>query len=347
MARINRRMVLSETEIQVVHCSNRCVRRANLCGVDPVTGRNCEHRLQWIRDRLAFLAGVYAIDVLSFSVTANQFQVVLRSRPDVVREWSDEEIAVRWWKLFPKRRTKEGDADEPLQMDLQVLCARSTELRPRMSSISWFMRCVSEVIARWANAEDQCTGRFWEGRFKSTLLEDSAAVLGGMIFVDLKGVQTSETSSVEESTCTSLRERLQDLAAVPPEISGSKAELIVATGEQSGWLSPMKCQETNGEPLGRCSADRRRASDWYCANLSLLDYHQLAEWTAACVRSGGSHAILEYPPRAVRGLQLDQTGWLNLISRFSKRRHCAFPRSTISRTGAPGPVAAFAGQSSL
>ena len=37
MARINRREVLAEDEVQVVHCINRCVRRGFLCGDDSVT----------------------------------------------------------------------------------------------------------------------------------------------------------------------------------------------------------------------------------------------------------------------------------------------------------------------
>ena len=37
MARTNRRDVLAAGEIQVVHCINRCVRRAYLCGQDPLT----------------------------------------------------------------------------------------------------------------------------------------------------------------------------------------------------------------------------------------------------------------------------------------------------------------------
>ena len=68
MARVNRREVLSEVEIQVVHCVNRCVRRGFLCGVDELTGKNYEHRRQWMRNRLEFLAGIFAVDVLGFSV---------------------------------------------------------------------------------------------------------------------------------------------------------------------------------------------------------------------------------------------------------------------------------------
>jgi hypothetical protein len=160
MARVNRREVLSDGEIQVVHCVNRCVRRGFLCGVDELTGKNYEHRRQWMRNRLEFLAGIFAADVLGFSVMSNHLHVILRNRPDVVKTWSDAEVARRWWNLFPQRRNKDGSPAEPADTELNHLMANAetlAELRARLSSISWFMRCTSEVIARMANAEDECT----------------------------------------------------------------------------------------------------------------------------------------------------------------------------------------------
>lgn len=41
--------------------------------------------------------------------------------PDVVTPWSDDEIAVPWWNLFPQRRLNDGSAAEPTEFELNQI----------------------------------------------------------------------------------------------------------------------------------------------------------------------------------------------------------------------------------
>ena len=150
MPRIRRRFLIDPAEVGVYHCINRCVRRSFLCGFDQATGRNYDHRKQWIQDRMQFLAGQFGVDVLGFAVMSNHLHVVLRNRPDVIQNWSDAEMARRWWNLFPKRRDREGHPQEPTGSELRMItfdAAQLAEIRQRLSSVSWFMRCLVEPMS--------------------------------------------------------------------------------------------------------------------------------------------------------------------------------------------------------
>lgn len=153
---------------------------AFLCGQDPLTGRSFDHRRSWIRHRLEFLASVFAIDCLTFSVMSNHVHQILRTRPDVAASWSDRQVATRWLTLHPVRRNKNGSPITPtpeeidaIENDPQVLAER----RRRLSDVSWWMRSFSHGIACQANREDGVKGHFWESRYKAKLLLDEAAVL--------------------------------------------------------------------------------------------------------------------------------------------------------------------------
>jgi hypothetical protein len=55
--------IVPPDEVGVNHCMARCVRRAFLHGVDPLTNHDCDYRKEWIRERLELLASVFAIDI--------------------------------------------------------------------------------------------------------------------------------------------------------------------------------------------------------------------------------------------------------------------------------------------
>jgi hypothetical protein len=73
------------------------------------------------------------------------------------------------------------------------------------------MRNLNEYIAHEANKKDKCTGRFWEGRFKSQALLDERAVLACMACVDLKPIRAKIDITPETSQHTSIKQRIHCL----------------------------------------------------------------------------------------------------------------------------------------
>jgi hypothetical protein len=200
-------------EVGIVHAMQRCVRRAFLAGKDPLTGKSFEFRREWIRRRLELLSAVFGLDVLTYAIMSNHLHVVLRTRPDVVKTWSDEEVATRWLKLFPGKRLEEHLGD-PTQWDIQRVCGdakRLKEIRRRLSDVSWFMKALAEPIARLANKQDGCTGRFWEGRFRAQKIVDEAGLLACAMYVDLNPIRSAMAVSPEQSLYTSAYDRILGL----------------------------------------------------------------------------------------------------------------------------------------
>jgi putative transposase len=192
------------------HCISRCVRRAFLCGKDAHTGFDFEHRRQWIVDRIRLLCSVFSVDLCAYAVMSNHYHVVIRIDADAVDRWTDQEVAQRWMQIFTGPRLMHqylGNVDLT-EAELKYVADLFSTWRNRLCDLSWFMRCLNEPIARMANAEDHCTGRFWEGRFKSQALLDARAVLSCMAYVDLNPIRAAMAKTPEQSDYTSIQERI-------------------------------------------------------------------------------------------------------------------------------------------
>ena len=203
------------------HCICRCVRRAFLCGKDR-DGRCYDHRKQWIVDRLALLTSIFAIDIVAYAVMSNHYHVVLHVDRDRAAAWSDEDIMQRWGRLYrgPElfQRQRRGDSLHPAETGR--LKALIQHWRSELCNISRFMACMNYVVALRANREDDCSGRFWEGRFKSQALKDETALLACMAYVDLNPVRAGIAKDLVSSEYTSIRQRIRRLKSRKPSQSG-------------------------------------------------------------------------------------------------------------------------------
>ena len=205
-----RKQLVSLEATPYYHCVSRCVRRAFLCGTDS-EGRSFEHRRGWIEKLMLDQAQVFCIDIAAYAVMSNHFHVVLHVSQQRVRNLTGLEVVQRWHQLYQgtllSQKFERGEVLSASQH--AMLNERIDEWRERLMSISWFMRRLNETVARLANEEDQCTGHFWEGRFKSQALLDEKALAACMAYVDLNPVRAAMAKTPEESEHTSVKKRAE------------------------------------------------------------------------------------------------------------------------------------------
>ncbi len=336
-----RRLLVDPGGSGVFHCTSRCVRRAFLCGRDNYSGRDYEHRRGWIRDRLRELAGLYAVEIHSYSVMSNHVHVVVRTLPGRAAAWGQEEVARRWLRLFPGQSGLRAPGRPPLGVDeaVRALCQDHEKLarcRARLANLSWFMRSLNEPIARRANREDECTGHFWEGRFDCQRLEDAGAVLACMVYVDLNPVRAGLAETPEDSAFTSAQDRAvacrarRQIERAPDQPSPEQARWIAgarATARRDAWLAPLG---GGGSATGPDGVDRPGAADGLrrdaplrpppsMSQLPTIDlerYLELLDWTGRQIRSDKRGSLSADLRPTLERLELDVERWVANVEHF-------------------------------
>ena len=348
MPRTPRAEQFDPNQVCILHLTQRCVRKSFLTGFDENTGKDYSHRREWIRTRMERLASVFGIDVLTYAILSNHLHIVARNRPDVVLEWSDKEVALRWLRIFPGQRIDEHLAD-PTTNAVDTLANDSKRIqviRERLSNPSWFMKALCEPIARLANFQDKVTGHFWEGRFKAQAITDEAGLLACSMYVDLNPIRAAMAATPEESVHTSAYDRIKalsgntiasaavDLVAIETEEAGKilrtstpdqlrkrKADAKKKRGSsilRDAWLSPLTLNE-RGKPGAQTSSSGVRASDKGFLWMNILDYLKLLKWTSK-QRLGSTETTIvpKDLQQILNRIGIDGKMWSDLVWNFKK-----------------------------
>ncbi len=311
----SRKSVIISGEPVVVHCESRCVRRAWLCGWDPLTEKSYEHRRFVIYELLKKYSQVFALELFACSVLHNHYHFVARIDPHMANGWSDEEVVRRWDQVYSVRKVftgVSGDLDEDILKKALARPDLIKEWRSRLCCISWFMKQINEPMARMANKEDGCKGRFWEGRFKCQRLEDEGAVLASMTYVDLNPVRAGVAETPEESDFTSVQDRIMSMK-----------------GAESGTADRVDADQQRMNSHDRSSKQREARADWLTPIenikiglgdrswlLKLEDYLEIVDTTGRIIKSNKKGFIPSNLEPVLSRMKLCQNHWIQTVLGF-------------------------------
>ena len=303
-----RKSQISLEDTPYYHCISRCVRRAFLCGEDKLTHQSYEHRRQWVKDKIEQLTQVFAIEVCAYAIMSNHTHLVLHINNQVTCHWTTDEVLRRWHKLFKgtlltqqylfqyqlnSDELSHNTLTQLTKSELLTIEQTAQVYRQRLMDISWFMRVLNEGIARQANKEDSCTGRFWEGRFKCQALLDETALLACMAYVDLNPIRAKAATTPETSDFTSIQERIKQ----------------AIHNQQPNKLMPFSCNPQIDIPN--------------ILPFELSEYIELIETTGRCIRKDKAGHIDKQLPDLVTRLNIRPENWLTITKTFTKVFHGA------------------------
>jgi REP element-mobilizing transposase RayT len=271
---------------------SRCVRRAWLWGDDDFAGRDYSHRKHWVIDRLGFLSEIFAIEVCAYAVMSNHYHLVLYVDRERAQSWTPAEVIHRWSQLHQQPHLiQRYQAPDALPSEREEAEKIIETWRERLFDISWFMRHLNEHLARRANAEDDCTGRFWEERFKSQALLDEAGLLTAMAYVDLNPIRAGIAKAPEEAEFTSIYERIRHMNP-----KNTKKRVDAPSVKLRRFVD---------------QAQNKKTAIPYTS----IDYLQLVDWSGRSIREGKRGQINAKLPPILSRLSIDPEVWQLAMAR--------------------------------
>jgi REP element-mobilizing transposase RayT len=139
------------------------------------------------------LSRFYFVDVLGFCVMSNHFHLVTRMYP--AEYFSDDLVRERLEKWFPEGR----------EISEQTIA----RFRDRWSSLAQFVKDIKQGFTRYYNKRHGREGYFWNGRFKSLIVQNGRSLVNLLAYVDLNPVRAGIVKRPEQYRWCSLGYHVQ------------------------------------------------------------------------------------------------------------------------------------------
>ncbi|WP_102524581.1 Mobile element protein [Vibrio tapetis] len=223
----------------------------------------------------------------------NHYHTVVYIDKEQALKLSDEEVIRRWNILhhLPVLMKKRLEGVELTKAEL-ASARRTVEIwRKRLFGLDWFMKEVNLYMSKRANKEDQCTGHFWESRFKSQALLDEKGLLSAMVYDELNPVRSKSSSTPEQSPHISLKERIKELKN---------------NGQRLPCMHPFM--------------DSAKHLDAAHVPYNLLDYIELVDWTGRQLRADKRGYIDDHLPPILSRISFTKQDWLRIITQLERPR---------------------------
>lgn len=313
-------MQINLQQTRYYHVVSRCVRRAFLCGVDHLTGKNFDHRKGWLVARFKELSSIFSIQVAGYAAMSNHVHLVVYVDTDAAKGWSNDEVISRWGQLFPRGLAGLYAKGDPVALEKRaVLDAQVSTWRSRLVDLSWYMKSLNEFIARRANAEDNCTGKYWEGRYRCQALLDDAAVLMAMSYVDLNPIRAGVAQTLERSDFTSVQERIEAHHAQSTSFERRESACALDTIPAAAPLMPFLPELNSAlrDLPNLNDKDTERSPPTLPATFQ--QYLALVDWTGRQIQHGKRGSIPDNVEPILLRMGVDPSEWVTTLTRFNKR----------------------------
>ncbi len=164
----------------------------------------------YLQNLINKLSKLYFVDVLGFALMGNHFHLVVRMYPE--SEAGDEEIKKRLEKYYGST--------------LNLGEVRLADYRRRLTDLGAFIKDIKQGFTRYFNKKYDRRGFFWDGRFKSMIVQDGKSLVNLLAYVDLNPVRAGIVKRPEDYRWCSLGYHVQ---------TGNKNDLLSVDFGMREW----------------------------------------------------------------------------------------------------------------